>query len=159
MKRVVFAGRFDPVQEDHLEAARRSAAAAGLEEVLFLLLPDSPDQPCHAPFEDRYRMLELACKGQPGFSCGVRGQTGDELSENLCPEGVDEGTPPDRIRSMIADGYLYRIPTQWRSISSSSVSTGSARRACRVSRPAGWCSVGSGRTIASSSWRSIPIPG
>ena len=69
MKIAIFGGTFDPVHCAHLTVAREAALEFGCEQVLFVVAANPPHKPnaTSAPFEDRYRMVELACEGEPLF--------------------------------------------------------------------------------------------
>ena len=53
----------------HLTVAREVAHQFKIERVLFVVAANPPHKPnaTNAPFEDRYRMVELACEGEPLF--------------------------------------------------------------------------------------------
>ena len=64
----VFGGTFDPIHNAHLEVARAAAASFSLETVIFVPSGTPPHK--HgtlASYDDRVRMVELACAGEPGF--------------------------------------------------------------------------------------------
>lgn len=65
----VMGGTFDPVHIGHLRAAEECLEELGLEVVLFVPAADPPHKvvPKVLPFEHRWRMLELAVAGNPGF--------------------------------------------------------------------------------------------
>lgn len=67
MKIAIFGGTFDPVHCAHLTVAREAAHQFAIDRVLFVVAANPPHKPgaTHAPFEDRYRMVELACEGDP----------------------------------------------------------------------------------------------
>jgi nicotinate-nucleotide adenylyltransferase len=69
-KTVLFGGTFDPVHNAHLEIARAAARRFGLSEIIFVPAANPPhkSQGAHAPYEDRVRMAELACAGEPLFN-------------------------------------------------------------------------------------------
>lgn len=65
MRLALFGGTFDPVHSAHLTVAREAAEKFRLEQVWFVPAahpPHKPDQTCEG-YEDRCRMLELACQG------------------------------------------------------------------------------------------------
>jgi nicotinate-nucleotide adenylyltransferase len=69
-KTVLFGGTFDPVHNAHLEIARAAARRFELSEIIFVPAANPPhkSQGAHAPYEDRVRMAELACAGEPLFN-------------------------------------------------------------------------------------------
>jgi nicotinate-nucleotide adenylyltransferase len=67
MKTAIFGGTFDPIHSAHLTVAREAADALGLERVLFVPAAHPPWKAASAPFEHRYKMVELACAADPRF--------------------------------------------------------------------------------------------
>jgi nicotinate-nucleotide adenylyltransferase len=69
MRTAIFGGTFDPIHCAHLTVAREAAQEFSLDRMLFIPAGNPPHKPdaTHASFEDRYRMVELACQGEPRF--------------------------------------------------------------------------------------------
>ena len=67
MKRAIFGGTFDPIHRAHLVVAREAADAFGLDQVLFIPAANPPHKSTGAPYEHRYKMVELACACDPRF--------------------------------------------------------------------------------------------
>jgi nicotinate-nucleotide adenylyltransferase len=68
----VFGGTFDPIHSAHLAMARAALeefGGAGLVRILFVPAANPPHKSgaSMAAWEDRVRMVELACAGQPEF--------------------------------------------------------------------------------------------
>lgn len=65
----MFGGTFDPVHTAHLEIARAAADRFDLTKVLFVPAANPPHKPdgTTASYEDRVRMLQLACAADPRF--------------------------------------------------------------------------------------------
>jgi nicotinate-nucleotide adenylyltransferase len=65
----LFGGTFDPIHNTHLDIARQAADRFGLTKVLFIPAANPPHKNDAelAPYEDRVRMVELACVCDPGF--------------------------------------------------------------------------------------------
>jgi len=63
----LFGGTFDPIHSAHVTVAREAAEKFGLDEVLLVpaAVPPHKRGAAAAPYEDRYRMVELACRGDP----------------------------------------------------------------------------------------------
>lgn len=62
-------GTFNPIHCGHLRAAADVQAAFGLDKVLFIpsYIPPHKESAGVASAADRFRMVELACLGHPGF--------------------------------------------------------------------------------------------
>jgi nicotinate-nucleotide adenylyltransferase len=67
MKVAIFGGTFDPIHSAHLVVAREAADAFSLDRVLFMPAANPPHKETGAPYEDRYKMVELACAEDPRF--------------------------------------------------------------------------------------------
>jgi nicotinate-nucleotide adenylyltransferase len=69
MRLAIFGGTFDPIHNAHLRIAREAAGRFRLDRVLFIPAASPPHKSgvTHAPYEDRVRMAELACTGEPRF--------------------------------------------------------------------------------------------
>jgi nicotinate-nucleotide adenylyltransferase len=65
----IFGGTFDPVHNAHVTVAREAAYQFAMDRVLFVVAANPPHKPGAqpAPFEHRYRMVELASEGEPLF--------------------------------------------------------------------------------------------
>jgi nicotinate-nucleotide adenylyltransferase len=69
LKLAIFGGTFDPIHNAHLAVAREARIRFGLERVWLVPAARPPHKggETHAPYEDRVRMVELACEGEAGF--------------------------------------------------------------------------------------------
>jgi nicotinate-nucleotide adenylyltransferase len=65
----IFGGTFDPIHNAHLTMARAAAEASRLARVLFIPAAQPPHKTndTHASYEDRFRMVEIACAADPRF--------------------------------------------------------------------------------------------
>lgn len=65
----LFGGTFDPIHKAHVRIGQEALTALNLDRVIFIPAGNPPhkDPASLAPFEDRLRMVELACKGHSGF--------------------------------------------------------------------------------------------
>ena len=65
MRIALFGGTFDPIHNAHLTVAREAAHAFALDKVLLIPAAHPPHKPNGnlTSYEDRYRMVELACQG------------------------------------------------------------------------------------------------
>lgn len=69
MRLALFGGTFDPIHNAHLTVAREAATQFELDQVWFIPAahpPHKTDQ-SGASYEDRFRMVELACQADPRF--------------------------------------------------------------------------------------------
>jgi nicotinate-nucleotide adenylyltransferase len=69
MRLALFGGTFDPIHNAHLTVAQEAADQFHLDQVWFVPAAHPPhklDQ-SSAAYEDRYRMVELACQADPRF--------------------------------------------------------------------------------------------
>ncbi len=69
MKLAIFGGTFDPVHVGHLTVAKEAARQCELDRIWFVPASHPPHKGgvAAAPYEDRVRMLELACQHEPLF--------------------------------------------------------------------------------------------
>ena len=65
----LFGGTFDPIHTAHLRIAEEACLRVALDRVLFIPAGNPPHKTATelTPFEDRYRMVEIACEPYPGF--------------------------------------------------------------------------------------------
>ncbi len=70
MRLGILGGTFDPVHIAHVVIAERVRDACELDELVFVPAASPPhkDDAAVTPFEDRYRMIELAIAGNPRFA-------------------------------------------------------------------------------------------
>src|SRR5580698_3270755 len=69
----MFGGTFDPIHNAHLDIARAAADRFDLAKVLFVPAAHPPHKPggAAASWEDRVRMVELACAADPRFEVSL----------------------------------------------------------------------------------------
>jgi len=67
MRTAIFGGTFDPIHSAHLVVAREAAERFALDRVLFIPAANPPHKEAGADYEDRFRMVELACAGDARF--------------------------------------------------------------------------------------------
>ena len=73
MRLALFGGTFDPVHNAHLTVARDAADAFQLNQVWFLPAAHPPHKSAQsmASFDDRCKMVELACAGEKRFALSL----------------------------------------------------------------------------------------
>jgi nicotinate-nucleotide adenylyltransferase len=67
MRTAIFGGTFDPIHGAHLVVAREAAEEFALDRVLFIPAANPPHKDTGVSYEQRYKMVELACAGEPRF--------------------------------------------------------------------------------------------
>lgn len=81
MKICLFGGTFDPIHSAHLLIAEEAQKRFSLDRVLFVVAANPPhkDPAAVTPYEDRFRMVEIACAAYPAFAAS-RLEAGSEPS-------------------------------------------------------------------------------
>jgi nicotinate-nucleotide adenylyltransferase len=120
-KIAIFGGTFDPIHRAHLTVAREAMEKLGLDEILFIPAANPPHKThsTAAGYEDRYRMVELACRGLPGFTPS-RLEEGRGKSYSILTIGKLKGelAPDDRIHFLVGADAFAEIGTwhRWREV-------------------------------------------
>src|ERR1051326_6924552 len=97
MRLAMFGGTFDPIHNAHLAIARAAADRFDLDCVLFVPAARPPHKSgfTHAPYEDRVRMVQLACSGESRFEVS-------RIEENTdCSYSIDT---IEKVRARLAPG-------------------------------------------------------
>jgi nicotinate-nucleotide adenylyltransferase len=82
-----------------------------LDEVLFVPAATPPHKSASTPFEDRYRMVELACDGQPGFTpCPIEAHREQSYSIITIQE-LRAANPDDEFLFLIGADAFAEIRT------------------------------------------------
>jgi len=115
LRLAIFGGTFDPVHRAHLAVAREAAARFALDRVLFVPAARPPHKAglTHAGYEDRVRMVELACATEPRFEVS-RLEQGTVRSYSIETIGkVRAQFPGDELFFIIGADAFAEIKT-WR---------------------------------------------
>lgn len=85
MKIGVMGGTFDPVHNGHLVTSEEARYQFGLEKVIFIpsARPPHKRESKQSPFEDRYRMVELAVEGNDYLSASALEMKREGLSYTI----------------------------------------------------------------------------
>lgn len=133
MRLAIFGGTFDPIHNAHLSIARSAAYHFGLDRVLFVPASHPPHKAgaTHAPYEDRVRMVELACAGEPRFEVSrLEEDTRRSYSIDTIEKLRAHLSPGDELFFLIGADAFAEIETwrRWRDVAA-------AVRFLVVSRP------------------------
>ena len=82
MRTAIFGGTFDPIHRAHIVVAREAAETFSLDRVLFVPAAHPPLKEAGANYEDRFRMVELACADESRFAVS-RLEQGPEKSYSI----------------------------------------------------------------------------
>lgn len=82
MRTGIFGGTFDPIHRAHLVVAREAAETFSLDRALFIPAANPPQKEAGASYEHRFKMVELACAGEPRFVAS-RLEEGKEKSYSI----------------------------------------------------------------------------
>jgi nicotinate-nucleotide adenylyltransferase len=96
----IFGGTFDPLHRGHIAVAAAAAERFGLDRVLLIPSGSPPHKqvPVGAPYEDRYRMVELACEGDARLEPSRLEAPDGERGRHYSIETIE------RVRSGLAPG-------------------------------------------------------
>ena len=113
MNIALFGGTFDPIHTAHLTIAREAAVELSLDRVLFIPAANPPHKRgVHADYEHRYRMVELACAGEPLFEPSrLEDRRGKSYSIRTIERARTEH-PADRVYFIIGADAFAEI-TSW----------------------------------------------
>ena len=133
MKIALFGGTFDPIHNAHLRIAEAAADRFRLDRVLFVPSAHPPHKSgvTYAPYEDRVRMAELACAGEPRFEVSrLEEGTARSYSIDTIEKARAQLSPDDELFFLIGADAFAEIRTwrRWREVAA-------AVRFVVVSRP------------------------
>jgi nicotinate-nucleotide adenylyltransferase len=121
MRLALFGGTFDPIHDAHLAIARSAADHFQLDRVLFVPAAHPPHKAgvTHAPYEDRVRMVALACAGEPRFEVSrLEENTERSYSIDTIEKLGSRLTPADELFFIIGADAFAEIRTwhRWRDV-------------------------------------------
>jgi nicotinate-nucleotide adenylyltransferase len=114
----LFGGTFDPIHNAHLAVAREARDRFLLDEVLFVpaARPPHKGRGAAAASEHRYRMVELACTGEKGFTPSRLEEAGGKSFSIRTIERVKAGlAPAARLFFLIGADAFAEIGAWYRS--------------------------------------------
>lgn len=114
MRLAIFGGTFDPIHNAHLTVAHEAARQFELSRVLFVPASRPPHKGgfTSAPYEDRLRMVQLACAGEP-LSEASRLEAGRRKSYSILTIRKVKATlgPSDELFFLIGADAFAEIET------------------------------------------------
>ena len=121
LRLAIFGGTFDPIHKAHLAIAREAADRFRLDRVLFVPAAHPPhkDGVTRPPYDDRVRMAELACAGEPRFAVS-RLEEGTRCSYSIdtIEKGARLARADDELFFMIGADAFAEIRTwhRWQDV-------------------------------------------
>jgi nicotinate-nucleotide adenylyltransferase len=120
----IFGGTFDPVHRGHVAVATAAASRFGLDRVLLIPSGSPPHKqsPVGASYEDRYRMVEMACGGDPRLEPSRLEAPGGSRERHYSIETIERLrsglTPEDELFFVIgADAFAeITLWKRWRAV-------------------------------------------
>ncbi len=119
MRLALFGGAFDPIHNAHIRIAREAVRHSHLDKVLFVPAARPPHKELQAPYEDRFRMVELAVSGEPCFEASrLEAGTTRSYSIDTIEKLKPQLTPQDRLFFLIgADAFAdIRTWKRWQDV-------------------------------------------
>lgn len=112
MRLALFGGVFDPIHNAHLRIAKEAARQFKLDKVLLAPAARPPHKQPNAPYEDRYRMLELAVKDEPVLAASrLEAGAGQNFSIDTIEKLQPELAAGDRLFFIIGADAFAEIRT------------------------------------------------
>jgi nicotinate-nucleotide adenylyltransferase len=121
MRLALFGGTFDPIHDAHLAIARAAAEQFRLDRVLLVPAAHPPHKAgvTHASYEDRVRMAELACAGDPRLEVSrLEEGTARSYSIDTIEKVRARMAPEDELFFVIGADAFAEIRTwlRWRAV-------------------------------------------
>jgi nicotinate-nucleotide adenylyltransferase len=117
----LFGGTFDPVHNAHLAVAREAAHVFSLDRVLLIPAAHPPHKPNNhvTDYEDRWRMVELACEGNPVLEASrLEDHPGNSYSIDTIERAKAMLEPGGQLYFLIGADAFHEIETwhRWRDV-------------------------------------------
>jgi nicotinate-nucleotide adenylyltransferase len=122
LRTALFGGTFDPVHTAHIAVAREAAQVFSLDRVLLIPAAHPPHKPNNhlASYEDRLRMVELACAEDPAVlqASRLEDHPGKSYSIDTIERARQSSAPGDELFFLIGADAFGEIETwhRWREV-------------------------------------------
>lgn len=120
MRLAILGGTFDPVHDAHLALARQAAEQFQLDRVLVVPASRPPHKSgvTHASYEDRVRMVELACAGDSRLEVSRLEQDTTSYSIDTITKVREQLRPEDQLFFIIGADAFAEIESwrRWRDV-------------------------------------------
>jgi nicotinate-nucleotide adenylyltransferase len=119
LRLALFGGAFDPIHNAHLQIAREALRQKMVDKILFVPASSPPHKRLHAPYEDRYRMVELALANQPGLAASrLEADLAPSYSIDTIERLKQQLSEDDRLFFLIGADAFAEIQTwkRWRDV-------------------------------------------
>ncbi len=115
MRLAIFGGTFDPIHDAHLAVAHAAAKVCALDRVLFVPASYPPHKhgATAAGYEDRFRMVEIACRSDRTFEASRIEEGGGSSYSIRTIERLRAQLPGDDLFFLIGADAFAEIRT-WR---------------------------------------------
>jgi nicotinate-nucleotide adenylyltransferase len=110
----LFGGTFDPIHLAHLQIAEEARKGYALDRILFVPAGNPPHKEAASvtPYEDRYRMVEIACKPYPGFVASrLEAGTGPSYTVDTVKRVRKDLDPSDRLFFLVGGDAFDELET------------------------------------------------
>jgi nicotinate-nucleotide adenylyltransferase len=117
MKTAIFGGTFNPIHSAHLAMARLAADRLALDRVLFIPAGHPPHKEAATPYEDRFRMVEIACACDARFIAS-RLEEGNAKSYSILTIERVKAAEPGKLFFIIGADAFEEITTwhRWQDV-------------------------------------------
>jgi nicotinate-nucleotide adenylyltransferase len=117
----VFGGTFDPIHEAHLRIAQEALKSFALDRILFVPAANPPhkDPAAVTPYEDRFRMVEIACAPYAHFEASrLEGGAGQSYTVDTLRRLRRQIAPGDELFFLIGSDAFDELESwkDWREL-------------------------------------------
>ena len=117
----LFGGTFDPIHDAHLRIAQEALCDYSLDRILFVPAAHPPHKDLGGvtPYEDRFRMVQIACRACPQFEASRLEESGERsYTVDTLRRFRTQLSPGDRLFFLIGSDAFDELETwnEWREV-------------------------------------------